>query len=183
MKSRLVLVSIIVSAFVVGSYVVAPALFANASGKMPVIGWLDSNCFAVAKKGLPNGTELFVVTLDGPQAVASATIIGPANAESCGPMAADRREYNLSQGLSFYDIKSSTPFGTAIGILAKVTNAKVSNENVLADINNDGKPEQFSMCATSEGLSFDVWKSAPFKTKALWSGYYYLGYDVERTCP
>ncbi|MDH5446994.1 MAG: hypothetical protein OEY52_15715 [Gammaproteobacteria bacterium] len=183
MKSRLGFVSFLFIAIVAGGYFFAPTFFANAGAKLPVIGWLDSNCFAVTKKGLSNGTELFVVTLDGPQAVASATITGPANEKSCGPLADDRREHNASQGLSFYEIKSSTAFATAIGIVAKVANAKVKNEHVLADIDGDGKPEQFSMCATSEGLSFDVWPSEPFKQKPIWSGYYYLGYDVERTCP
>ena len=182
MKIRSGFLTLVFAAIVVGCFFL-PIRLLYAGEKMPIIGWIDSNCFAVTEKNLAKGTEIFIVTLDGPQAITSASIIGPANMDSCGPLAADRRTHNISQGLSFYEIKPAKPLGTAIGVVGRVTNAKVKNESVLADIDADGKSEQFSMCATSEGLSFDVWKSAPFKTKALWSGYYYLGYDVERTCP
>lgn len=158
-------------------------LLAKDKSKLPVIGWIDSNCFAVAKKDITNKTEIFIVTLDGPQKITSAKIIGAAKTDTCGPLAADRIANNISQGLSFYEISAKSPFGLAIGIIGNIGKSNVKGDAVFADITGDGKLEQFSMCATSEGLSFDIWKSKPFKGKPIWSGYYYLGYDVERTCP
>lgn len=148
-----------------------------------VIGWIDGTCFAVKQKDLRKGVDIFVVTLESPQTISSAKLLGPAKREKCGALAADRREHNVSQGLSFYEIKSAATLALGIGVLGKVTNTKVKDNLVLADVGGDGKIERFSLCATSEGLSFDVWNSEPFTQKPVWSGYYYLGYDVERTCP
>ena len=51
------------------------------------------------------------------------------------------------------------------------------------DLTGDGRPETFTQCATSEGVSFRVWSGTPYQGLPLWSGYYYLGYDVEANCP
>lgn len=148
-----------------------------------LFGWFDHGCFATLKKNLSQGTKIFVVTLDDPQLISSAKVIGPANPQNCGPLAADRRQQNESEGLSFYEIKSADTFGLAIGVIGEVSHAKVKNGVVRAELGNDGTFERFTLCATSEGLSFGVWALKPYEGKAIWSGYYYLGYDVERTCP
>jgi len=183
MKTWFTLRHVIVISVIAFSSLQSCSLLANDKTKLPVIGWIDSNCFAVAKKAIPSKTEIFVVTLDGPQKITSAKIVGAAKTDTCGPLAADRSANNISQGLSFYEISPKSPFGLAIGIIGNIRKTKVKGDAVFADINGDGKLEQFSMCATSEGLSFDIWKSKPFKQKPIWSGYYYLGYDVDRTCP
>jgi hypothetical protein len=54
---------------------------------------------------------------------------------------------------------------------------------VHADLNGDGHEDYFTECSTSEGVQFNIWTDAPYKNKALWSAYYYLGYDVEPNCP
>jgi len=53
----------------------------------------------------------------------------------------------------------------------------------LMESRNDDLPDSFSYCAASEGISFDAWSAIPYKSKNLWSGYYYLGYDIESNCP
>jgi len=98
-------------------------------------------------------------------------------------VSADRRKHNLSEGVSFYEVKSAKVFDFAIGVVGDVSEPRVKEGVVHVGIGSDGIFERFTFCATSEGLSFNVWASAPFEKDPVWSGYYYLGYDVERTCP
>jgi len=124
-----------------------------------------------------------VVLLDEPQSISSAVLAGPANPQTCGPLSAERRKQNILEDVSFYEVKSDTAFGLAIGVIGNVSQPKVKDGIVLTDIGNDGNFERFTLCATSDGLVFHVWTSLPFKKDPVWSGYYYLGYDVDRTCP
>ena len=51
------------------------------------------------------------------------------------------------------------------------------------DIDQDGRRDVFEHCASSEGVRFRVRSAGPGTAATLWSGYYYLGYDVEADCP
>ncbi len=149
----------------------------------PIFGWLDSHCFAVQQSNLSSETEILVVILDDPQTFSFAQIVGPASAQRCGPLASDRRERNESEGLHFYEVKSDQSFDLAIGVIGEISEPKIMNQRMQADVGGDGTIERFSHCATSDGISFDVWASAPYEQAPIWSGFYYLGYDVERNCP
>jgi hypothetical protein len=59
----------------------------------------------------------------------------------------------------------------------------VVNGLVQVDLNHDGQSEVFSSCATSEGIKFAVWTGKAYQVEPLWSGYEYLGYDLQPTCP
>jgi hypothetical protein len=148
-----------------------------------IFGWFDGSCFATMENNLSPDTEILVVVLDDPQILSAAKVVGPANAQMCGPMSSDRRQQNESGGLSFYQVKSDHTFGLAIGVVGAVARASIINDVVMADLGNDGIFERFTHCATNEGISFDIWASTPYEQNPLWSGYYYLGYDVERNCP
>lgn len=148
-----------------------------------ILGWFDGTCFATSESNLDQGTEIFVVMLDDPQSISVAKVIGPANPKTCGPLSADRREQNKSEGLSFYEVKSDDVFGLAIGVIGEVSQPKIKKGVVQADLGNDGTVERFTLCATNDGISFDIWASTPYEVDPIWSGHYYLGYDVERTCP
>jgi len=52
-----------------------------------------------------------------------------------------------------------------------------------ADLDRDGVPEHFQSCASTEGLHPTVWSGEPLRGVNRWTRYYYLGYDVEPTCP
>jgi hypothetical protein len=52
-----------------------------------------------------------------------------------------------------------------------------------ADLDRDGVPEHFQSCASREGLHATVWSGEPNQRPSRWSRYYYLGYDLEPTCP
>lgn len=156
---------------------------ANDKAMAEMFGWFDGNCFAIASKSLSPGTEIFVVTLDSPQSISSVKVVGSANEQRCGPLSPDRRAQNISEGLSFYEVKPDDGIGLAIGVIGEISQPKTREGVVQADLGNDGTFERFTLCATNEGLSFDIWTSTPYEHEPIWSGYYYLGYDVERTCP
>jgi hypothetical protein len=71
----------------------------------------------------------------------------------------------------------------AVGLVSAVVNARIVNHIVEFDLNNDGIAEHAGMCLTSEGVQFYISSSSVFDDKALWSDYYYLGYDNKPTCP
>ena len=52
-----------------------------------------------------------------------------------------------------------------------------------ADLDRDGTPEHFQSCTSLEGLNLTVWSGRPIEGRGRWMRYYYLGYDVEPTCP
>lgn len=151
----------------------------------PTFGWFDGSCFATKEKNIISGMDIFVVELGEIQKVASAKVIGPASVQTCSSLATDRRKQNQSEGLKFYQVEFEYERSTelAIGIVGKKPKFNIVDGVVLSDVNDDGFFELFTLCATSEGISFDIWNSIPYQKDPIWSGYYYLGYDVERNCP
>jgi len=155
----------------------------NNDSSHEMFGWFSATCFASVNDNLKPDEKILVINLEDPQSVSSATIIGPATTENCGPLAKDRRERNTSEGLYFYQVENKTDFNLAIGIIGKVSLIKTESGKIYADLGDDGTFEQFSFCTTNDGISFDIWSSKPYETPPKWSGFYYLGYDVERNCP
>ena len=96
---------------------------------------------------------------------------------TCPALLQDRRKPNESKW-SFYELQLPAPVDVGIGIAGQV--------NIVTgglDLNGDGVPEKFTQCASSEGIWFRVWSGPPYQGTPLWSGYYYLGYDTDVTCP
>ncbi|KGJ86834.1 hypothetical protein [Colwellia psychrerythraea] len=151
----------------------------------PIFGWFDGSCFATKEGKLIPGMDIFVVELGGEQNVSSAKIIGPDNVQICRSLSIERRKQNQSEGLEFYQVEfePKQSIGLAIGIVGNKPKFSIVDGMVLSDFNDDGFVERFTLCATSEGISFDIWNSIPYEKDPIWSGYYYLGYDVERNCP
>lgn len=148
-----------------------------------VFGWFHGACFATSQSNLSKGTRIFVVVLNDPQSTLKATIRGLATVKNCTPLTPDRQKQNHLQGLFFYETNLESSFDLAIGVIGEVSQPHIGGKIIKADIGNNGVVEYFTHCATAEGISFSIRNSTPYETKPLWSGYYYLGYDVERTCP
>jgi hypothetical protein len=144
------------------------------------VGWIDSNCLATENKALEEGMPLTVVAFGDTKSIVEAKVMGATqSAALCPPLHDDRRAIN-SGSLSFYEIapRDGRKVELGIGLIGNV-----SRVGTGIDVNGDGKPDEFTHCATSEGISFGIWNGAPYKGKAMWWGYYYLGYDVDPTCP
>jgi len=147
------------------------------------IGWFHGNCFGVRNSNIPKGTSITIVKLDDDQKEIIGSIIRKAkNGEECYPLLDDRRDVNLGNGLSFYIVASDEPINLGIGFI-KIESNRYSYIADSLDLNSDGKRDTFSQCSTSEGIQFDIWEGEAYKSLLLWRGYYYLGYDIEPTCP
>lgn len=144
-----------------------------------VVGWLHGRCFAIQNAGLKENVELLIVNLDS-QALSVAKIGHKASGgEECYALLDDRKTINMQSGGSFYTVDSGKPIEMAIGLLPSGQKAK----NGRLDLNRDGKEDSIHYCSTAEGMQFSVWEGEAYQSRMLWSGYYYLGYDIEETCP
>ena len=104
---------------------------------------------------------------------------------TCKALMQGRATANAKPGVSFYALKagalSSTDMG--VGIVDAPANLVVVGGVAQVDLDRDSKNEVFSSCATSEGIKFAVWAGKAYQGEPLWSGYNYLGYDLEPNCP
>ncbi|NOY71815.1 MAG: hypothetical protein GXP14_05470 [Gammaproteobacteria bacterium] len=151
------------------------------------VGWFYDRCLVIKAPNLPMGTVVTLVDVEATKNMLRSKIIAPAkNADECSPLADDRKDVNSEDGKSFYLISKPTQAETTFNFgIAVVLDGQNDSLPILEtfDLNNDGTLDSFSFCATSEGISFDVWSATPYKSKNIWNGYYYLGYDIESNCP
>jgi hypothetical protein len=142
------------------------------------LGWVTGVCLATANKSLASGSPIVVVSLDDRAPIVTGTIGGgTTSADTCPALLQDRRKQNESTW-SFYELKLPAPVDLGIGVTGE---AKLVAGRL--DLTGDGAPETFTQCASSEGVWFRVWRGPAYQGTPLWSGYYYLGYDTEVTCP
>lgn len=129
------------------------------------MGWLHGKCLAIKDPHIPAHSKLSIILLDEPQSVNTGEVLGPATSgEQCYPLLEDRRTANIGTGYSFYLVNTKAQVNLAIGSVGK-------------EIDTHGY--NYSYCTTSEGVQFSTSEGS----KTIWSGYYYLGYDSESTCP
>lgn len=150
------------------------------------IGWIHGPCLAIRNSNLKPGTTIRMVVLSTPQTIIDTTVLGTADPKSgCPALLNDRADINKQDGRYFYtlDTGRASPNAMAIGLMPAVAKTKSANPMVDLDLNQDGTTEHANTCLTSEGVQFYISSSATFDEKALWSDYYYLGYDNKPTCP
>ncbi len=129
------------------------------------VGWVTGSCLAIANNTLTASSPIAVVSLDAKRSLVDGRIVGRATSDAtCPPLLQDRRKQNEASW-SFYELRLSSAVDLGV------------------DLTGDGLPEKFTQCSTSEGVSFRIWSGTPYQGMPLWSGYYYLGYDVESNCP
>jgi hypothetical protein len=150
------------------------------------IGWFHGPCLAISDPNLARGTIVHLVLMGEPQSVVQAKVGEQvSSAASCTPLMEGRRTQNARSGISFYALKETklTATDMGIGIVAPPHEVAVVNGLAQTDLNSDGQHDVFSSCATTEGINFAVWTQRAYQGTPLWSKYYYLGYDMEPTCP
>ena len=142
------------------------------------LGWVTGSCLATANKSLTQGSPITVVSLDEKAAIVGGSVVGGTASEAtCPALLRDRRKVNESKW-SFYELKLAAQVDLGIGVTGD-TKAVAGG----LDLNGDGAPEKFTQCASSEGVWFRVWSGPAYQGNPIWSGYYYLAYDTEVTCP
>ena len=135
-------------------------------------------CLFIDRTGLGIGNPVRLVLLSVPQASSDAVQLVPDG--SCPPTDSgdpSLRSYPIH--LEKNDLASAMP---AIAIVNFRGAFSREGDLLAADLDNDGQPEYFRSCTSTEGIHFTVWSGAPLKGRLRWHQYYYLGYDVEATC-
>lgn len=147
------------------------------------IGWIHGTCLAIRNGKLKPGTTVQIVQLSHPQKIFNAKLMGIVDSNNqCSALLSNRAKINKQDGRYFYNLDKSLNI-MSVGLIDPALKAKNVNHTVELDLNNDGIREHVSMCLTSEGVQFYISPYAVFNEKALWSDYYYLGYDNQPTCP
>ena len=145
------------------------------------IGWVMSGCLAISGDSIADGTPVTVVALGtGDTAtVVDARVTGRGTLERKCPVRAAAASGDGS--LRFYTLSTPASGPIEVGI-AMV--GPVARKDGGVDVNGDDRADQFTRCTASEGISFAVWTNGrPHTGEPVWSGYEYLGYDVEPDCP
>jgi hypothetical protein len=138
-----------------------------------------TTCLYTHNADLASGSPLILVLLSPPQSTAKAEIVRPAPpiCSSIDPSDADLKSYEIrTTG------EAPLPATPAIAVSGFSGRFQTRGKYVTADINQDGEPEFFRFCASSDGLHLTVWSGKPLHGKRRWHQYYYLGYDVEPNC-
>jgi hypothetical protein len=150
------------------------------------LGWLDGRCLVTSDAALPAGTRVAVITLGTEQGLAEASVVGPATSgEACVSLSGERQGTVQAEEGLLYEVTDWSSGSATLGIawIGEPVTIAVTDGRASSDLDADGVDEFFTVCSSSEGLHFGVWRGAPFSGSAVWSGYYYLGYDLEPDCP
>jgi hypothetical protein len=147
---------------------------------------VHGSCLAISNTDLAGGTPVGLVIAAEAQRAQQAKILEPTDsAARCQPLIEGRAAVNAKAGMAFYALDApgveSTDMG--FGIVAAPANPEIVNGLARIDLDQDGRVEVFSTCATTEGINFDIWTEKPYEGEPRWSGYYYLDYETTPTCP
>ena len=127
-------------------------------------------CVAIANNNIASGTAVTLVTPTLPQSFGQAEI-GALSQSPC-PISQD-----VDPKLSSYDVRISaappaklTPLIAVIGTAAPFS---TQNNNVVADLDQNGKTESFRACSVADGVHLTVWSGIPTTGSVVWHGFYY----------
>ena len=143
-------------------------------------------CLAVLDAGVLPGTRVALIeqpATDEPDTVVEGTV-GSGPAVGCDQRLADPTPAGTIPSLYLISgsWSSSPTGGVATAVLEPARVIVAVGGRVQGDIDGDGTPESFRLCASSEGLHFMVWTGAPTEERLRWHRYLYAGYDLEASC-
>ncbi len=149
------------------------------------IGWFQGPCLAISNPHLARGTSVALVIMGEPQKVQQVrSLEQTTDPAMCKALLQGRAKMNAKPGISFYTLEPGGVGATDMGIgIVEPPALTVADGLVRVDLDGDGQSEIFTSCATSEGIKFGVWTTKAYQGEPRWSGYYYLGYDLQPTCP
>ena len=160
------------------------------------IGWL-AGCLAIKNHTLEPGTPatFIIFDLDNERLLderiltkrVAGKILGKTRSgERCRALSEVTNGVNDDEDVSFYEVwfegfETLDPgyiFGFGIlGLEADKTDP--------IDMDGNGVADSFSVCNSSEGVNYYVWRGAPRQGEPIWRGYYNIGYELEgpSDCP
>ncbi len=127
-------------------------------------------CIAIQNTAVQTGTPVTLVSPLVPQSFTQAQVTGTSS--SACPVSKD-----LDAALSSYDVKAEgatlpklTPL---IAVLGSAAAFSTGNNNVQADMDQNGKSVAFRACTATDGYHLTAWTGTPLSGTLIWHGYYY----------
>jgi hypothetical protein len=149
------------------------------------IGWMQGPCLAIANANLKPGTPVSVVIAAQPQKIVAARVQEQTTSAATCPALTEERAAGIKAGTVFYALEGGgiSRSDMALGIVNAPATPTIVDGQAKVDLDQDGRSEVFTSCASSEGINFAVWSGNPYEGDSRWSEYYYVGYDLVPNCP
>lgn len=145
-----------------------PASYAPRLGVVVRTG--SRTCLAIHNSGLAPDTPVTLVSTALPQSFSSATIGAPSK-DPC-PIS-----QNVDSTVSNYELKGANDqipkLAPLIAVLGSSATFTTANNNVQADLDQNGKTESFRSCSGNDGIYLTVWSGTPLTGGILWNAHYY----------
>jgi hypothetical protein len=127
-------------------------------------------CIAIQNTSLQSGATITLVSPVPPQSFIQAQVTGPSSG-AC-PVSKD-----LNPALSSYDVTPQPgnlpKLVPLIAVVGPASTFSTNNNNVQADLDQNGKSEVFRACAAPDGYHLTAWGGSALTGTLLWHGYYY----------
>ena len=131
-------------------------------------------CMAIRNANLAVNSPVTLVMPNLPQSFTQATI-GSTSDSAC-PITKDvdrnvtNYELHLPGGTGTVKTEKLVPM---IAVVGPANPFLLTNTNVQADLQGDGKHEMFRSCSADDGIHLTMWSDTPMTGALLWHGYYY----------
>lgn len=127
-------------------------------------------CIAIRNSTLAPGAQITLVSAIAPQSFTPATIsaISPTPCPVTNEVDPAASNYNVDGSTN--QLPKLTPL---IAVARNPSVFNTNNNNVQADLDQNGKTETFRACSSADGIHLTVWSGAPLTGAILWRGYYY----------
>jgi hypothetical protein len=125
---------------------------------------------AIQNASLQSGSAITLVSPLAPQSFQQAEIASPASSPC--PISKE-----LNTGLSNFDLKLNggtvLKLSPLIAVVGTSASFSTPNGNVVADLEQNGRPLAFHACSASDGYHLTAWGGTLLTGTLLWHGYYY----------
>jgi hypothetical protein len=125
---------------------------------------------AISNTTLSPGSTVTLVSPLPPQSFTQAEIAGIASSPCPITKEVDTSVSNYDLRVTGNPIQKLTPMIAVVGTAASLS---IVNNNVQADLDQNGRAETFRACSGNDGIHLTLWSGNPLDGAVLWHGYYY----------
>ena len=126
---------------------------------------------AIHNANVAPNTPVTLVSPLPPGSFIQAEVTGPSQSACPVSKEVDPTVSNYEIHVSQEFIQKLTPLIAVLGASSQFSMAP--NNNVQADLDQNGKIETFRACSGPDGIHLTVWSGNPLDGTLLWHGYYY----------
>ncbi len=127
-------------------------------------------CLAIRNSTLVSGSPVTLISPTLPQTFMQAEIGGPSQTACPITRDVDTTVSNYDIHVTQGPVQKLTPL---IAVVGASTPFSMNNNNVQADLDQNGKTETFRECSGNDGIHLSVWSGNALTGTVLWHGYYY----------